>query len=120
MRKSREKTWFRGGAARSERLAVNCDGSKPSFEERFSEYYIIMDLYLFNLLNQYALKWNWLDSLAIFSAEYLGYFLVIIIAGLLFGIGGMLVAVPGYTAIKVVAKEFLSEYKIVQSLTKNL
>lgn len=47
-------------------------------------------------------------------------FLVIIIAGLLFGIGGMLVAVPGYTAIKVIAKEFLSEYKIVQSLTKNL
>ena len=62
---------------------MNCDGSKPSFEERFSEYYIIMDLYLFNLLNQYALKWNWLDSLAIFSAEYLGYFLVIIIAVLI-------------------------------------
>lgn len=36
-----------------------------------------MDLYLFNLLNQYALKWNWLDSLAVFFAEYLGYFLVI-------------------------------------------
>ncbi|MBU3942704.1 phosphatase PAP2 family protein [Patescibacteria group bacterium] len=36
-----------------------------------------MDLYLFNLLNQYALKWNWLDFLAVFFAEYLGYFLVI-------------------------------------------
>ena len=47
-------------------------------------------------------------------------FLVIIIAGLLFGILGMVVAVPVYTAIKVVAKEFLSEYKIVQKLTKNL
>ena len=47
-------------------------------------------------------------------------FLVIIIAGLIFGIVGMVVAVPGYTAIKVIAKEFLSEYKIVQKLTKNL
>lgn len=47
-------------------------------------------------------------------------FLIILIGGLLFGIGGMLVAVPGYTAIKVISKEFLSEYKIVQSLTRNL
>ncbi|MGB3774229.1 MAG: AI-2E family transporter [Leeuwenhoekiella sp.] len=47
-------------------------------------------------------------------------FLIIIIAGLLFGIVGMVVAVPVYTAIKVVAKEFLSEYKIVQKLTENL
>ncbi|MEZ7495350.1 AI-2E family transporter [Leeuwenhoekiella aequorea] len=47
-------------------------------------------------------------------------FLVIIIAGLLFGILGMVIAIPTYTAIKVVAQEFLSEYKIVQKLTKNL
>lgn len=47
-------------------------------------------------------------------------FLVIIISGFLFGILGMVVAVPAYTAIKVIAKEFLSEYKIVQKLTKNL
>ncbi len=36
-----------------------------------------MDLYLFNFLNQCALKWNRLDILAVFLAEYLGYFLVI-------------------------------------------
>ena len=47
-------------------------------------------------------------------------FLVIIIAGLLFGVVGMIVAVPGYTAIKVILKEFLSENKIVKSLTENL
>ncbi|WP_031425600.1 AI-2E family transporter [Flavimarina sp. Hel_I_48] len=47
-------------------------------------------------------------------------FLIIIISGLLFGIVGMVVAIPVYTAIKVVAKEFLSEYKIVQKLTENL
>ncbi|WP_291866393.1 AI-2E family transporter [Maribacter sp.] len=47
-------------------------------------------------------------------------FLVIIIAGLLFGVVGMIVAVPGYTAIKVILKEFLSENKLVKSLTQNL
>jgi predicted PurR-regulated permease PerM len=47
-------------------------------------------------------------------------FLIIIIAGLLFGVVGMIVAVPGYTAIKVILKEFLAENKIVKRLTKNL
>ncbi len=47
-------------------------------------------------------------------------FLVIIIAGLLFGVVGMIIAVPGYTAIKVILQEFLADNKIVKSLTKNL
>ncbi|GMN08340.1 AI-2E family transporter [Croceitalea sp. MTPC5] len=47
-------------------------------------------------------------------------FLVIIIAGLLFGVVGMVIAVPGYTAIKVILKEFLSENSIVKKLTKDL
>lgn len=47
-------------------------------------------------------------------------FLIIIIGGLLFGIIGMVVAVPSYTALKVILKEFLSENKIVKSLTKDL
>lgn len=47
-------------------------------------------------------------------------FLIIIISGLLFGIVGMIVAVPTYTAIKVILKEFLSENKIVKKLTKDL
>ncbi|MFD1015155.1 AI-2E family transporter [Winogradskyella rapida] len=47
-------------------------------------------------------------------------FLVIIIAGILFGVVGMVVAIPTYTAIKVVLKEFLSDYNIVKKLTKGL
>ena len=47
-------------------------------------------------------------------------FLFIIIAGLLFGVIGMIVAVPAYTALKVILKEFLSEYKFVKKLTKGL
>lgn len=47
-------------------------------------------------------------------------FLVIIIAGLLFGIVGMIVAVPTYTAIKVILKEFFNENKLVKKLTKDI
>lgn len=47
-------------------------------------------------------------------------FLVIIIAGLLFGIVGMIVAVPGYTAIKVILKEFLADNPFVKKFTKDL
>lgn len=47
-------------------------------------------------------------------------FLVIIICGLLFGVVGMMVAVPCYTSLKLILKEFLSENKIVKSLTKSL
>lgn len=47
-------------------------------------------------------------------------FIVILIGGYLFGIPGMILAVPTYTALKVIAKEFLSEYKIVKRLTRNL
>ena len=47
-------------------------------------------------------------------------FLVIIIAGLLFGVVGMIIAIPGYTALKVILQEFFSENKVVRNLTKNL
>jgi predicted PurR-regulated permease PerM len=47
-------------------------------------------------------------------------FLVIIIAGLLFGVVGMIIAVPGYTAIKVILKQFLADNHIVKNMTKNL
>jgi predicted PurR-regulated permease PerM len=67
---------------------------------------------------------NFLSQPLIFSnsvkSHPLEIFLVIIIWGILFGILGMVVAIPSYTAIKVILKEFLSENKIVQSLTKDI
>lgn len=54
------------------------------------------------------------------NSHPLEIFLIIMIFGSLFGIVGLVVAVPLYTAIKVIAKEFLSEYRVVQKLTKNL
>lgn len=54
------------------------------------------------------------------SSHPLEIFLVILIAGFLFGILGMIIAVPAFTIIKVIAKEFFPENKIVQLLTKNI
>jgi predicted PurR-regulated permease PerM len=67
---------------------------------------------------------NFLSQPLIFSKSVkshpLEIFLVIIIGGILFNIAGMVVAVPCYTATKVILKEFLSQNKIVKSLTKDL
>lgn len=67
---------------------------------------------------------NFVSQPVIFSKSVkshpLEIFLIIIIGGILFGILGMILAVPTYTALKVVLKEFLSHYSFVQKLTKNL
>lgn len=54
------------------------------------------------------------------SSHPLEIFLIILIAGFLFGILGMIVAVPLFTIIKVIAKEFFPENKVIQLLTKNI
>jgi len=43
---------------------------------------------------------------------------VILIAGFLFGILGMIIAVPFYTILKVIGKEFFPENIVIQLLTK--
>jgi predicted PurR-regulated permease PerM len=54
------------------------------------------------------------------NSHPLEIFLVILIAGFLFGILGMIMAVPLYTIIKVIGKEFFPENKIIQLLTKDI
>ncbi|MEL1241044.1 AI-2E family transporter [Flavobacterium flavipallidum] len=54
------------------------------------------------------------------SSHPLEIFLVILVAGFLSGILGMIIAVPLYTIIKVIGKEFFPENKIIQLLTKDI
>ena len=54
------------------------------------------------------------------SSHPLEIFLVILAAGFLFGILGMVVAVPLYTIIKVIGKEFFPENKLIKLLTKDI
>ncbi|SNB02699.1 putative transporting permease [Flavobacterium psychrophilum] len=54
------------------------------------------------------------------NSHPLEIFLVTLISGFLFGITGMIIAIPFYTMLKVIAKEFLPENKIVQLITKKI
>jgi predicted PurR-regulated permease PerM len=67
---------------------------------------------------------NFLSQPYIFSSSVkshpLEIFLVILSGGILFGIVGMILAIPLYTVIKVFLKVFFSDNKLVKKLTKNL
>ena len=67
---------------------------------------------------------NFFSQPIIFSksvkSHLLEIFLVIVTAGFLLGVTGMIFAVPLYTVIKVVLKEFLSDNQFVKSITKGL
>jgi predicted PurR-regulated permease PerM len=90
----------------------------------FSEVILPNTLYVLIVVAIGQLNDNFVSQPLIFSKSVKSYpleiFLVIIIAGLLFGIVGMVIAIPTYTALKVILKEFLSGNKIVQQLTKDL
>lgn len=67
---------------------------------------------------------NYFISPRVFShqvnAHPLEIFLVTLVAGSCMGIFGMLVAIPAYTVLRVLAKEFLYNYKLVRKLTENV
>lgn len=54
------------------------------------------------------------------SSHPLEIFLVILVAGFSFGILGMVIAIPLYTILKVICKEFFPRNEFIQYLTKNI
>ena len=67
---------------------------------------------------------NFLTQPYVFSTSVkshpLEIFIIILVGGLLFGPLGMIIAVPLYTTLKVIFKEFYAHNKIVKALTKNI
>jgi len=67
---------------------------------------------------------SWLLQPVIYStsvkAHPIEIFLVIIIAGTLFGITGMILAVPAYTVLRIIMREFFSEMRLVKKMTENM
>lgn len=47
-------------------------------------------------------------------------FLVILMAGSMAGIPGMMLAIPGYTVLRIIAKQFFSQSKLVKTITKDI
>lgn len=54
------------------------------------------------------------------KAHPLEIFLVLLVAGSVAGILGMLLAIPTYTVIRVFAKEFFNNFKVVKKLTERI
>ena len=54
------------------------------------------------------------------KAHPLEIFIVVLAAGTIAGIMGMVLAIPAYTILRGVARDFLSEFKVVDSLTRDL
>ncbi|MGV7105082.1 AI-2E family transporter [Flavobacterium sp. U410] len=80
--------------------------------------YVIIGMFIVQLID------NNINQPIIFSkstkSHPLEIFLVILAAGTLFGVFGMVIAVPTYTALKVIAKEFVPNNKLIKALTKNI
>jgi predicted PurR-regulated permease PerM len=53
-------------------------------------------------------------------AHPLEIFIVLLIAGSVGGILGMLLAIPGYTVLRVFAKEFFNNFRVVRKLTEKI
>jgi predicted PurR-regulated permease PerM len=61
----------------------------------------------------------WIYSTSV-RAHPLEIFVVILLAGSIAGIIGMLLAIPAYTVARIIAKQFLNKFEVVQNLTKRL
>ncbi len=98
-------------------MLSNLDGDFQS-ETLPTTIYVLIGFFVVQLID------NNVSSPLIFSKSVnshpLEIFLVIIMAGLLFGIVGMIIAVPLYTILKVIGKEFFPDNKIIKVLTKNI
>jgi predicted PurR-regulated permease PerM len=54
------------------------------------------------------------------KAHPLELFIVLLIAGNVGGMVGMILAIPGYTFIRIILKQFFSNFKLVRNLTKGI
>ncbi len=53
-------------------------------------------------------------------AHPLEIFLVLLMAGSMAGIPGMILGIPVYTVVRVILKEFFNKYELVKKLTHSL
>lgn len=75
-------------------------------------------LMIFQLLDNIILQ-PYIYSSSV-KAHPLEIFIVILMAGYIAGITGMLFAIPAYTVLRVFAKEFFNNFRVVQRLTEKI
>lgn len=100
-------------------LGISADLSIGLYDNAFNTAMIVIIVFsVTNLID------NWVLQPLIYSrsvnAHPIEIFIVILMAGSLAGIPGMILAVPAYTVLRIVAKEFLSGFKLIDKLTENI
>lgn len=79
---------------------------------------IVTTFAISNLIDNMVLQ-PWIYSSSV-KAHPLEIFLVIMIAGSMAGVLGMVLAIPSYTVLRIIAKQFLYNSRLVQHITKNI
>lgn len=79
---------------------------------------VLMVFGIMQLLDNFILQPNIFSKSV--KAHPLEIFLIVLVGAKLGGVLGMVLAIPFYTVFRVIAKVFLSEFKVIQRLTKNL
>lgn len=100
-------------------LGISADLSLGMYENALNTALIVVAVFsVANLID------NWVLQPVIYSrsvnAHPIEIFIVILMAGSLAGIPGMILAVPAYTVLRIMAKEFLSGFKLIDKLTENI
>jgi len=79
---------------------------------------VVLTFVIMQMLDNFILQPNIFSKSV--KAHPLEIFIVVLIGAQVGGVGGMVLAIPAYTVLRVIAKVFLSEFKVVQSITKGL
>ncbi len=99
-------------------------GIATNLDLNFSTEMIPLIIYMLIVFGTVQLIDNFIFQPLIFSnsvnAHPLEIFIVLLIAGSVGGILGMLLAIPSYTVLRVFAKEFFNKFRVVQKLTQKI
>lgn len=100
-------------------ITISSNLDLPFYQEMLPLIFIVIGTFAaMQLLDNFVLQ-PFIFSNSV-SAHPLEIFIVILVGAKLSGIVGMVLAIPVYTVIRVIAKSFLSEFRLVQKLTKKL
>lgn len=100
-------------------LAVLSALSKADYNVIVYTFFSVTGVFLFsNLIDNFILQPQ-IYSKSV-KAHPVEVFLTIIVGGKLAGIAGMILAIPTYTIIKVVARQFMQQMKLVKYLTSRM
>lgn len=107
------------GASFAVLITLSSNLALPFYDEMLPLLFKVMGVFmLMQLLDNFILQPNIFSKSV--KAHPLEIFLVVLMGAKIGGIIGMVVAIPIYTVLRVLAKVFLSEFKVVQSITKGI